>query len=184
VDENVKTRRIMRFAKQVALLAVAAPMIAACGGLSDFSLKDQEWFARPGKLFTGSSIETPPLNSARAVTEADLMTVDGQCPGMAPPSAPSDANASAEAGTPAPTGSVALGHTECDVVRAIGSAPDSINFSNDPRAERTVMITYLRGTRPGAYTFRGGRLTAIDRVDAPAPVKPAHPAKPKKKSAA
>lgn len=160
-------------------------MVAACGSLSDFSLKDQEWFARPGKMFNRStSIETPPLSMTKAVSAEDLMSADGQCAGVAAPAAPADANASTESALPAPTGAVALGHTECDVARAVGTAPDNIQLSNDPRGERLAQITYLRGPRPGAYTFTGGRLTAIDRVDVPEPVKPARQAKPKKKPAA
>ncbi|MFX8059707.1 hypothetical protein ABTK63_20445, partial [Acinetobacter baumannii] len=79
---------------------ILAPMVTGCGGvgaLSDFSLKDQEWFARPGKIFKGNStIETPPLSVSKEVTPNDLISSDGQCPGMAAPSAPTDANASSE----------------------------------------------------------------------------------------
>lgn len=172
------------------MLAMVAPIMAACGSVSDFSLKDQEWFTRPGKMFNrSSSIETPPLSVARAVSAEDLMSADGQCAGMPAPATPADANASTEGGQSAnpglsaPTGAVALGHTECDVARAVGVAPDNINVSNDPRGDRLAQITYLRGPRPGAYTFTGGRLTSIERVDVPAPVKPARPARPQKRSA-
>ena len=73
-------------------------MVAGCGGvgaLSDFSLKDQEWFARPGKIFKGgnSSIETPPLSATKDVSPNDLISSDGQCPGASAPG-PADANAS------------------------------------------------------------------------------------------
>ena len=173
------------------MLVMTAPMVAACGSISDFSLKDQEWFARPGKMFNRStSIETPPLSVTKAVSADDLMSADGQCAGMLPPAAPADANASTEGGQssnpglPAPTGAVALGHTECDVARAVGVAPDNINVSNDARGDRLALITYLRGPRPGAYTFTGGRLTSIERVDVPPPPKPSRPARPAKKPAA
>jgi hypothetical protein len=159
--------------------------MSACGSVSDFSFKDQQWFARPTKLFNQSSIETPPLSTAKAVTPDDLMTADGQCSGMAPPTPPADAQASTDGGpppSPPPTGAVALGHTECDVARAVGIAPDNIQLSNDARGERVALITYTRGPRPGAYTFKAGRLTMIDRVDVPEPVKPT--AKPKKKKPA
>ena len=59
--------RTIRFAKCLWLLVAVAP-VAACGSISDFSIKDQQWFARPGKLFNQSSIEAPPLTTARAVT--------------------------------------------------------------------------------------------------------------------
>lgn len=106
---------------------------------------------------------------------------------MPTPSAPADAQASTDGGPSqtsslAPTGAVALGHTECDVARAVGVAPDNVQLSNDAGGERVALITYTRGPRPGAYTFKSGRLTMIDRVDVPEPVKPA--AKPKKKKPA
>lgn len=173
--------------RQIAALVILAPMIAGCGGLSDLSLKDQEWFARPGKIFKSgnSAIETPPLSATRDVSPADLISSDGQCAGGPAPGAPADANAFSEGqpgSSPAPSiAPVALGHTECDVARAAGVAPDNVNLSNNERGDRVALITWLRGPRPGAYTFTSGRLTAIERVDAPAPEKPARA--PKKKRA-
>src|SRR5665811_1431568 len=116
------------YRKSLLALLVLAPMIAGCSSVSDmFSSdllsKDAEWFSRSGRLFIRNiSIETPPLSPDRAVTTEDLVSADGQCPGMAPPGAPANANALTEgAGAgPTTTGTVALGHTECDVVRGIG----------------------------------------------------------------
>jgi hypothetical protein len=162
---------------------IVAPMIAGCGGLSDFSLKDQEWFARPGRIFKGanSSIETPPLSQSKEVTANDLISSDGQCSGMPAPSAPADANASSDGQSAVPSlAPVALGHTECDVVRAIPVAPDNVNLSNNPRGDRVALITWTHGPRPGAYTFTSGRLTSIDRVDTPEPEKPARGVKKKR----
>lgn len=170
-------------ARQLAALVIVAPMIAGCGGLSDFSLKDQEWFARPGRIFKGSnsSIETPPLSQSKEVTPNDLITSDGQCPGMPAPGAPADANASSEGQPPIPAvAPVALGHTECDVARAIAVAPDNVNLSNNARGDRVALITWTHGPRPGAYTFTSGRLTSIERVDAPEPERPVRGAKKKR----
>lgn len=168
-------------ARQLMALAILAPMVAGCGGLSDFSLKDQEWFARPGRIFKSgnSTIETPPLSASKEVTPNDLVTSEGQCSGGPGQSAPVDANASSESQSEmvqiaAP---VALGHTECDVVRAIPVAPDRVNLSSNERGDRVALITWINGPRPGAYTFTSGRLTSIERVDAPAPEKPARGAK-------
>lgn len=181
---NLNSPRKSMYAKQLAILLVAAPMVTACGGLSDFSLKDQEWFARPGRMFkTNTTIETPPLSVAREVTPNDLVSSDGQCSGGTAP-APADANASTD-GQPAAAQTlapVALGHTECDVVRAIPNAPDNVNLSTSPGGERVAQITWLRGPRPGAYTFTSGRLSSIERVETPAPEKPARPAMQKKRS--
>jgi hypothetical protein len=73
---------------------------------------------------------------------------------------------------------VALGHTECDVVRGIG-APDSVNLSNNPRGDRVAVINYSKGQRAGIYTFTSGRLSSIER--GPEPVAPPNPAKSKAK---
>jgi hypothetical protein len=180
-DLNVLRKSIP--ARQLAALAIVAPMVAGCGGLSDFSLKDQEWFARPGRIFKAgnSSIETPPLSQNKEVTPNDLISSDGQCPGMPAPGAPADANASSEGQPPVqPVAPVALGHTECDVARAIAIAPDNVNLSNNARGDRVALITWTHGPRPGAYTFTSGRLTAIERVDVPEPAKPVRGAKKKR----
>ena len=73
---------------------------------------------------------------------------------------------------------MALGHTECDVVRGIG-APASVNLSNNARGDRVAVITYSQGQRAGIYTFTAGRLSSIER--GPEPVAPPKTAKPKAK---
>jgi hypothetical protein len=171
----------------LALLALA-PMISGCTGTtemfqSDLLSKDAEWFSRSGRLFIRSvSIETPPLTPNKPIAPEDLVSAEGGCPGMAPPGGPANANALTDgaAGAPAPTttGTVALGHTECDVVRGIG-APDSVNLSNNPRGDRVAVVNYTRGQRAGIYTFTAGRLTSIER--GPEPVAEPRGAKPKAK---
>src|ERR1700750_1713039 len=104
-------------------------MAGLSGGISnmmssDLLSKDAEWFSRSGRLFIKNvSIETPPLTPDKPVTSDDLVSAEGFCPGMTAPRAPANANALADgaAAAPAPstTGTVALGHTECDVVRGI-----------------------------------------------------------------
>jgi len=155
-------------------LLMVSPLLANCGAsLSDYSLKDQEWFARPSKLFNRTvSLETPPLNPASPVSPSDLVDANGLCPGVAP----ADANALAE-GQPAPAGgTIALGHTECDVARAAGT-PDNVNITTNERGDRVAVLTYTRGPRPGIYRFTAGRLT-----DAEGTVAPEAPAKPGKKT--
>jgi len=147
--------------------------------------KDAEWFSRSGRLFIKNvSIDTPPLTPDKPVTAEDLVSADGACPGMASANIPANANALSDGATaPAPvaTGTVALGHTECDVVRGIG-APDAVNISNSPRGERLAVINFSRGARAGIYTFTAGRLTSIERGAEPA-VEP-KTGKPKKKKPA
>jgi hypothetical protein len=149
---------------------------------SDLLSKDAEWFSRPGRLFIKNvSIDAPPLTPDRPVMAEDLVSAEGACPGMPPPAGPADANASTNAAAPgAPpvsTGTVALGHTECDVVRGIG-APDNVNISANQRGERSAVVTWSHGPRGGIYTFTAGRLSSIEGVPTP-PEAPKAKSKPK-----
>jgi hypothetical protein len=104
---------------------------------------------------------------------------------MAAANVPTNANASSDgvaAPAPAATGTVALGHTECDVVRGIG-APNAVNISSSPRGERVAVINFSQGPRAGIYTFTAGRLTSVERGAEPA-AEPKAVAKPKKKKPA
>jgi hypothetical protein len=176
--------------KRLLALLLLAPVMAGCSSASDiFSSeilsKDAEWFSRSGRLFI-RNIEAPPLSPNKPVTAEDLVSADGLCPGMAPPG-PANANALTEGAAGAPTasttGTVALGHAECDVVRGIG-APDSVNLSNNARGDRVAVINFSHGQRAGIYTFTSGRLTSIERGSEPeAPPKTAK-SKAKKKPAA
>jgi len=165
----------------IALLTLA-PALAGCNSSldqfqSEFMSKDAQWFQRSGRLFIRNiSIDAPPLTPDKPVTAEDLVSADGACPGMAPP-----ANALTDntAGAPPPVGgTVALQHTECDVIRGIG-APDSVNISGGAGGSRVAVVTYSRGPRAGIYTFTGGRLSSIEA----GPEQPAQPkaAKPKAK---
>ncbi len=79
-------------------------------------------------------------------------------------------------------GTVALGHTECDVVRGIG-APSTVNLSSDAAGRRVAVVTWSTGPRAGIYTFTSGRLSSIEGTpEAPVMPKATKP-KPKKKSA-
>jgi hypothetical protein len=163
------------------MLAAVAPLVAGCSGGTDLLSKDAEWFQKPGRLFIKNiSIESPPLTPDKPVGAEDLVSADGACAGMAPPPGPADANASSTA-APAPMGgTVALGHTECDVVRGIG-APSTVNLSSDAAGRRVAVVTWTTGPRAGIYTFTSGRLSSIEGNPEPQPVPKA--AKPKKKHA-
>ncbi|MGY4309136.1 hypothetical protein ACVIJ6_006379 [Bradyrhizobium sp. USDA 4369] len=173
-DHNQKLTRLLAF-------LVLAPVVSGCSGSADFLSKDAEWFNRPQRLFIKSiSIDAPPLTPEKPVTAEDLVSAEGACPGMA--SAGANAMSSdAAAAPPAAGGTVALGHTECDVVRGIG-APDSVNIGGNG-GDRVATVTWLRGARAGVYTFTAGRLTSIERAPDPGPApKMAKPAKGKKKA--
>jgi hypothetical protein len=174
-------RRGIVHRKPLLALLLLGPVLAGCNSASDLLSKDADWFSRSGRAFIRNvSIETPPLSPDKAVAPDELVSADGACPGMG-----GGANALADGAPAAPapstTGTVALGHTECDVVRGIG-APDNVSLSNNPRGDRVAVVSYSRGQRAGIYTFTAGRLTSIER----APEAAAQPrgAKPKKKPAA
>lgn len=82
-------------------------------------------------------------------------------------------------GAPQIMGGVALGMSECDVVRRAG-LPGNVNISAGDKGERKVVLTYLTGTWPGIYTFDGGRLKIVDR--APEPPSSAKPPAKKKRA--
>jgi hypothetical protein len=144
-------RRDNQHSPRLWLLLALAPLIAGCSGASDMLSRDAEWFSRPGR--PGGPAE------AQALTDG---------PAGAPQAAPMG-------------GSVALGHTECDVVRGIG-APDSVNLSANPRGERQAVVTWSRGPRAGIYTFNAGRLSSVER--GPEPIAQPKAAKPKTKKKA
>jgi hypothetical protein len=158
-DPNEKLTRALAF-------LVLTSIVAGCSGASDMlSMKDAEWFSKPGRLFIRNvSIDTPPLTPDKPITAEDLVSAEGGCPGMAPAGGPTNANASSDAAgaPPAAGGSVALGHTECDVVRGIG-APDSVNVSGGGDS-RVATVTWLHGARAGIYTFTGGRLSSVEKA--------------------
>jgi len=141
------------------LLSGIAVSVAGCGAsLSDYSLKDQEWFAGAGRVFKRNiSIEAPPLTPTKPVTPQDMLSPEGGCAEMQPAGAPGDAG----------TGPVALGHTECDVVREVGQ-PSNVQISADAQGRRFVTVTYASGPRAGIYQFTSGRLSSIEALPAPA----------------
>jgi hypothetical protein len=160
-------------------LLALAPLVAGCSGSSDLLSRDAEWFSRSGRLFIRNvSIDAPPLTPNQPVRPDELVSADGACPGMAPGGGAQALADNAAGAPPVPGGTVALGHTECDVVRGIG-APDSVNLSQAPGGGRVAVVTWSRGARAGIYTFTGGRLTSIER--GPEPVEPPKAAKPKAK---
>lgn len=148
---------------------------------SDLLSRDADWFKRTGRL-TIENVSAPPLNPDKPITANDLVSPEGMCPGMTPPA---DANASADGAAPGTppvvTGSVALGHTECDVVRAVG-VPNSVNISKNERGDRVAVLTYNQGPRAGSYTFDAGRLSSIEGVEVQPEAKPKKAVKSKAKA--
>jgi len=119
----------------------------------------------------------------RPVTANDLIDNNGAC---AAPPAPQPSPAPGAA--PAPDagsllgGGIALGMTECEVVSRAGQ-PTAVQLGRNPNGDRTAVMTYDGGPRPGVYHFERGRLMEMDRMaETPAAQEPAKkkPAKTKK----
>lgn len=167
-----------RFCRRALIpLLLMAPLVSGCGTASDmFSTgllsKDADWFSRSGRLFIKNvSVEAPPLTPDKPVSPDDLISADGLCPGMAPPIGTGESSALADSAGDTPTapalaasGTVALGHTECDVTRGLGAAPDNVSLSSNPSGDRVAVLTFLKGPRAGIYTFTAGRLSSIEQA--------------------
>jgi hypothetical protein len=173
---------------------VALAMAVTLGGCGVDLTTDQGWFRKPMDFFGRNSgytysdlQESGRLN--KPITDADLIDSNGACPASAaapPPPAPSDQAASP--GAPSALGEgVGLGMSECEVVARAGQ-PNNIQIGKAPSGDRTALLTYDSGPRPGIYHFERGRLMQMDRVDLPPPAPPPKvakkkPAKPKKQAA-
>ncbi|OQW54028.1 MAG: hypothetical protein A4S14_00875 [Proteobacteria bacterium SG_bin9] len=170
----------MRPAATVVLLSLG-PVLAGCGSMSDFSLKDAQWFSGASALTRTYSVEQPPLSPEKPVPADQLISADGACPGLGPsPDAQALAGSDQPAALP-PGGKVALGQPECEVARGIGS-PDSVNVSAGPNGERVTVLTYMRGPRAGIYRFTAGRLASVERGAEPPPEPKRQPKKQQKRA--
>jgi hypothetical protein len=149
--------------------AVAALVLALGACSSDLSLNNLTLVPKPDTLMRKPDWATFSAGksdfSLRPLTSADFVNQDGQCAAVA------EVRSSAEpagAEAAAPLGGIALQMTECDVVRRAGPV-EKIDISADERGERTVVLTYLRGSAAGIYRFVGGRLVSIERAPGPPP---------------
>src|SRR5579871_3256190 len=178
---SVSVRRLLIV---VPLLCTATGLLGGCSGAGDMFSRDADWFAtRPRILGNTLTLETPPLTPQRPIAPDDLISADGMCAGMAPPSEANAMNESEPAAATPETSSmpagIAVGRTECEVARYAGH-PDNVELGNNPGGDRTAVLTYLKGPRPGIYRFVAGRLASVER--APVPEAPAKPAKSTKSS--
>jgi len=169
-------RNLVRHLQIFAAVAMLAAGAGACAPSSLTEIGSVNLLPRVGSLsrpdwmtYSGSKDEF----GLRPVTAADLVSADGQCASEALPAQESDA---APPTAPLQSGGIALQMTECDVVRRAG-APEQLQIG-DERGERTTVITYIQGPRPGIYRFSAGRLTSIER----APEAPGARAAPRAKS--
>jgi hypothetical protein len=179
--------------------------LSACADVSD---NKDAWFAKPFQMvsrnggYTFSELQET-KDRAKQITAADLVDSNGACPtplappaGVAQPAPAAQPTAAAAPGSPvngaAPVsdsnsllgGGVALGMSECDIVSRAGQ-PNSVQLGKNPNGDRTAVLTFNAGPRPGIYHFERGALMEVESVPAPpappkvAKKKPANPGKQK-----
>lgn len=191
----------MRFqANQIGSFAALAVAVAL-GGCADVDIGNKDaWFSKPFEAvsrkggYTFSDLQEN-KDRRRPMTANDLVAANGACP---PPVTPAPAPAAANQPVAAPAasdasgllgGGVALGMSECDVVFRAG-APSAVQIGKNPNGDRTAVLTFNSGPRPGIYHFEAGALMEVERTQtAPEPAqtakkKPASPAKATGKQAA
>jgi hypothetical protein len=78
---------------------------------------------------------------------------------------------------------LALGMSECEVVYRAGQ-PSGVQIGRNPNGDRTAVLTYQSGPRPGIYRFERGRLMEMDSVGPPPNTvkQPARAKKPRKQN--
>lgn len=157
--------------RRTSAVAIAAAL-CGCGT----SLDTGGWFSKPLDLFGSRGGYTySQLDEAkreRPIAPSDLVDASGACPAFAPPPAAPDAGSGNADAASRLGGGVAIGMSECDVVSRVGP-PNAVNLSSNPRGDRTAVLTFHSGPRPGIYRFVGGRLTEMDRVEQPPSAPPA-----------
>jgi hypothetical protein len=183
---------------------LALAVAIALGGCTNLDTS-QGWFAKPLDVtgrsagYSFSELSESQKNQ-HPITPNDLVNAGGWCPApvAAAPAAPAPGPAAA-AGTPvgAPLGTaagdpssmlgggIALGMSECDVVSRAGQ-PSSVQIGNAPNGDRTAVLTFQSGPRPGIYRFLRGSLTEMNRGadQTPSPqMAKKKPTKPQKKAA-
>jgi hypothetical protein len=170
----------------------------ALSGCADVDTNKDSWFAKPFQFVSRSggysfSELQETKDRGKVITASDLVDSNGACPAPQAPAAqpaPAAAPGNQAAAPPASDtnsllgGGVALGMSECDVVNRAG-APNSVQLGNNPNGDRTAVLAFNAGPRPGIYHFERGGLTEIEGVAAPpaspkvAKKKPVSPAKQK-----
>jgi len=139
-------------------VAVLAPSVVACSS----DIGSVNILPKVTSIESLSLGNAQPVRELRPVTAADLVDAQGQCGGGQATAA---------------QGGIALEMTECEVVGRAGP-PENVQLGTNERGERSLVLTYMGGPRPGIYRFSGGRLDAIERGAEPPQPEPAKPKKP------
>jgi hypothetical protein len=167
-------------------VAGALAIALALGGCANVDYENKDaWFAKPFEFvsrkggYTFSELQES-KDRTRPITANDLVAANGSCPPPAAQQASAPAAGNQPGNAPAATdastllgGGIALGMSECDVVFRAG-APSAVQIGNTPNGDRTAVLTFNSGPRPGIYRFQAGALTEVDRAQtAPAPAQTA-----------
>jgi hypothetical protein len=179
----------------------ALAITVALGGCANVDIENKDaWFSKPFQFvsrsggYTFSELQESKARS-QPITANDLVAANGSCPQPTAQSAPAGAAAANQPGSapvaPAATdtsallgGGIGLGMSECDVVFRAG-APNAVQIGKNPNGDRTALLTFNSGPRPGIYHFEAGTLTEVEQVQTtPAPAQTAKkkPASPKASS--
>jgi hypothetical protein len=169
-------------------LAGVALAVALAGCAIDTT--GQGWFSKPLDV-TGSKnggytySELQESRRQRLIGSNELVDGNGGCAPPAaspqpptPPGAPAPAPAASADAASLLGGGIGLGMSECEVVYRAGR-PNAVQIGKNPNGDRTALLTYNSGPRPGVYHFERGALMQMDRVEEV----PAQPQATKKKSA-
>ena len=156
---------------------VAAGLALVLAGCSNLDLDSSTWFSKPVDFFGRSSgytySELRESNRKSPLSPSDLVDANGNCPPPAAAAPPPPQVASNNPAPPPPVsydpneltgGVVALGMSECDVVRRAGR-PNDVRLGGRPDGTRSLTLTYYNGPRPGIYTFESGRLMEMGGVN-------------------
>jgi hypothetical protein len=156
------------------MLLLVALALGACAmpDIDSFRVPDSTTLFRPLSVANVRDRVLPP------VTAEDMVDTEGRCAGALTAVPSGEGSPPADPGQiPVIPSGIALDMTECDVVKRAG-APERVELGTNERSERTAILTYIRGARPGIYHFTAGRLTSMERGPEPPPApKPARPQK-------
>jgi hypothetical protein len=165
---------------------------ALAGALAGCAIDDtsQGWFSKPLDV-TGSKnggytySELQESKRQRPIGSNELVDGNGNCAPLAaspqpptPPGAQAAAPAALADAASLLGGGIGLGMSECEVVYRAGR-PSAVQIGKNPNGDRTALLTYNSGPRPGVYHFERGALMQMDRVEEA----PAQPQATKKKAA-
>jgi len=168
-------------------------MAVALAGCANVDIDPNQAFSKPLDVFGTKSggytySDLQESKRTRPIGANELVDANGGCPPLAAPPQPQpspapDNQAAAPAGSADAAsllgGGVALGMSECEVVYRAGQ-PTAVQLGQNPNGDRTALLTYNSGPRPGVYHFERGALMQMDRAAEPPPAPQAAKKKPAK----